>query len=43
VADEVGLEGTAQPFEGGYAIAGPDRRLWLFYFDGAPRWEALTF
>jgi len=42
VADEVGLEGTAQPFEGGYAIAGPGGRLWLFYFDGAPRWEALT-
>jgi photosystem II stability/assembly factor-like uncharacterized protein len=43
LANEVGLEGTAQPFEGGYAIAGPDGRLWLFYFDGAPRWEALIF
>jgi hypothetical protein len=43
VANEVGLEGTAQPFEGGYAIAGPDGRLWLFYFDGAPRWEAFVF
>jgi hypothetical protein len=43
LAAEVGLEGTAQPFEGGYAIAGPDGRLWLFYFDGAPRWEALMF
>jgi DNA-binding beta-propeller fold protein YncE len=40
LAPEVGFEGTWQVFAGGYAVAGPDGgMLWLFYFEGTPRWE----
>lgn len=41
LAPEAGFEGTWQAFDGGYAVAGPDGRAWLFYLQGAPRWEAL--
>jgi hypothetical protein len=41
LSTEAGFEGTAQAFEGGYAIAGPEGRLWFFYAQGTPRWELL--
>jgi len=42
LAAEVGFEGTWQVFEGGYALGSLEGRWWLFYFEGAPRWEEVT-
>ena len=42
LATEVGFEGTWQVFEGGYALGSLEGRWWLFYFEGASRWEEVT-
>jgi serine/threonine-protein kinase len=42
LAAEVGFEGTWQVFEDGYGLGSAEGRWWLFYFEGAPRWEEVA-